>query len=329
MDSRTTAELRELRARRLIAQGLAATAARPPLTTPVEAARHMLAVQGQNYPAGIRALAIRAGVAPAEVLRGVDKREILRAWPQRGTLHFMPAEDARWLMRLCHPRAARAQEQRRPGLGITPEQYRHARDGLHAELRRRGREPMARPEIYELFTTLGISPEQGRGPHLLRAFGGEGEVVQGPKQGRYETFLHTDDLPVPHRELAGEAALAELGTRYFHSRGPATLKDLAWWTGLTMAQVKKARALAREVVEIELAGTSYVMGAWQHQVSGAELEAALATEHVLPAFDEYLLGYAGPRTEILPAGIAGEVLTRNGVSWDFTVAEGVITGRSG
>ena len=48
-------------------------------------------------------------------LAAVDGFEVVRAWPQRGTLHFLAAEDARWLMRLCNPRVARAQAARRPG----------------------------------------------------------------------------------------------------------------------------------------------------------------------------------------------------------------------
>ncbi|MGP6174154.1 DNA glycosylase AlkZ-like family protein [Corynebacterium sp. A21] len=323
------ADLAELRARRLIAQGLAPTAAREPLDAPVQAARHMLALQGQNHPAGIRAIALRAGVDLAEVLAAVDKREIIRAWPQRGTLHFMAAEDARWMMKLGLERVARAQALRRPQLGITDEQFETARGALHARLRELGGEPLPRPQVYELFASVGIPKDEGRGPHLIRAFGGEGEVVQGPKQGRHETFLHIEDLPVPQRVLEGDAALAELGTRYFHAHGPATVKDLIWWAGLTVKDAARAAALARDVVEIELAGVTYVMGTWQLKVSEAEQAAALKASYELPAFDEYLLGYAFPRAEVVTAEIAPTVLTKNGISWGFNVEDGVITGRTG
>lgn len=322
-------ELAELRARRLIAQGLAPAAARPRLSTPLQVARHLLALQGQNHAAGIRAIALRAGVGVAEVHEAIARQEITRGWPQRGTLHFMPTEDASWLMRLCNVRVAHAQAQRRPQLGITPEQFDRARTALHARLREQPGQPLSRSGIYELFETLGIPRDGNRGTHLIRALGGEGEVLQGPRAGREDTFLHIGDLPTPPRELAGEAALAELGTRYFHSHGPATLRDLAWWSGLTLKDTARARALARDVSEIELAGTTYVMGTWQREVTPEELTAALAPTLVLPAFDEYLLSYAGPRGEVLPAEIAPQVLTKNGISWDFNVSGGVVTGRAG
>ena len=315
--------LPELRARRLIAQGLAS-----PLRSAVGVARWMLALQGQTYPAGIRALSLRGPRDDAAVLAAVDAHEIVRAWPQRGTLHFLATEDVRWLMRLCNPRVARAQAQRRPGLGLTEEHVAVAREAFHAELlgRELG-EPLLRPRAYEVFAAAGVDPGDGRGPHLLRAFGGEGEVVQGPKAGAVETFVHVAQLPVTQRELEGDEALAELGTRYLHSHGPASVKDLVWWAGLTVAQARKAVALARDVVPLTVDGEEYWMGQWQEGVGKQELDAALAATHELPAFDEILLGY-GDKSLVLPEELRPEVLTKNGLSWPFIMSDGVVTGRA-
>lgn len=315
--------LPELRARRLIAQGLAS-----PSRSAVDAARWMLALQGQTYAAGIRALALRGPGDDAAVLAAVDAHEIVRAWPQRGTLHFLPAEDARWLMRLCNPRVARSQAQRRPRLGLTERHVAAAREALHAELLSRGlRDPLTRPRAYEVFAAAGVDPGEGRGPHLLRAFGGEGDVVQGPRSGAVETFIHVDRLPVAQRELEGDEALAELGTRYLHSHGPASVKDLVWWAGLTVAQAKRAVALARDVVPLVVDGEQYWMGAWQEGVDRRELDAARAVTHELPAFDEILLGY-GDKSLVLPEELRPQVLTRNGLSWPFVMVDGVVTGRA-
>ncbi|MDO5512063.1 winged helix DNA-binding domain-containing protein [Corynebacterium sp.] len=309
-------QLAELRARRIIAQGLHA-----PGRSAVEVARWMLGVQGQKYADGVRALALRGPRDEAEVLASIEKQEIVRGWPMRGTLHFLPAEDARWMMRLCGPRVARAQMQRRPGLGITEAQVEAAREALHSTLREG---PLTRPQVYEVFAAAGVDPTEQRGPHLVRAFGGEGDVVQGPRQGAVETFLHVDDLPVAQREVEGDEALAELGTRYAHSHGPVSVKDLVWWAGITVAQAKKAFSLARDVVEF---GEGYWMGEWQGGVDKHDLEEALAATYELPAFDEILLGY-GEKSYILPDELRPEVLTKNGLSWPFTVSGGVITGRA-
>lgn len=99
----TEISTRELLARRLIAQGLAGSAARPRCRSALGVARALLAVQGQTYPAGIRALALRSGRTDEEVLGEVAILRLVRSWPQRGTLHFLPAEDVRWLSRLLYP----------------------------------------------------------------------------------------------------------------------------------------------------------------------------------------------------------------------------------
>lgn len=309
-------QLAELRARRILAQGL-----HTPGRSAVEAARWMLGVQGQKYGDGIRALSLRGPRDDAAVLAAVDKHEVVRAWPMRGTLHFLPAEDARWMMRLCGPRVARAQAQRRPGLGLSESDVAVAREAFHSALRGGA---LTRPQVYEVFAAAGVDPADGRGPHLARAFGGEGDVVQGPRQGAVETFLHVDTLPVAQRELTGEEALAELGTRYLHSHGPASVKDLVWWAGITVAQAKQAVALARDVVEF---GDGYWMGEWQGGVDKRDLEEALATTYELPAFDEILLGY-GDKSLILADELRPQVLTKNGLSWPFLMVDGVITGRA-
>ncbi|WP_460490739.1 winged helix DNA-binding domain-containing protein [Corynebacterium nasicanis] len=309
-------QLAELRARRIVAQGLPSSG-----RSAAAAARWMLGVQGQKYADGIRALSLRGPRDDAAVLAVVDKLEIVRAWPMRGTLHFLPAEDVRWMTRLCGPQVARAQKQRRPGLGLSEDAVVVAREALHSALRGGA---LTRPEIYEVFAGAGVDPGDGRGPHLVRAFGGEGDVVQGPRRGAVETFLHVDDLPAAQRELEGDAALAELGTRYLHSHGPASVKDLVWWAGITVAQARRAVGLARDVVEF---GDGYWMGEWQRDVPAAELERALEQHYELPAFDEILLGY-GDKSLILPDALRPEVLTKNGISWPFTMRDGVITGRT-
>ena len=109
----------ELLARRLIAQGLAPSAARPSLASALDVAEHLLALQGQTYDAGITALALRAGCTDQEVLGEVADYRVVRCWPQRGTLHFMPAADVRWMSRLLYPRVTSSQKSRRPSLGLS------------------------------------------------------------------------------------------------------------------------------------------------------------------------------------------------------------------
>ena len=51
-----------------------------------------------------------------------------------------------------------------------------------------------------------------------------------------------------------DAALLELTRRYFVTRGPATLKDFAWWSGLTVADASRGVQIAGQSLEREVIG---------------------------------------------------------------------------
>ncbi|AYX81927.1 winged helix DNA-binding domain-containing protein [Corynebacterium jeikeium] len=356
-------QLAELRARRLIAQRLAASQARSDwntnLNSPALSATHgMVALQGQNYSNGVNAIALRSGSTTDDVLAAISSYDIVRCWSQRGTLHFVSAQDAGAIMRLTNPRIEKAAARRRTTLGLSQDDVQTARAAFHSELRSRGlSDPLTRTEAYEVFADHGIDPTEQRGPHLLRTFGGEGAVVQGPRKGSEDTFVLLADVTFKgglsanttegsSTEHSAESTLADIAWRYVNSRGPICVADFAWWLGLTKTQAKKAFKLIDHLIapfsldssasphtptDTEFTGeglaqNEYFMPAWQQNVAEAELEAALSLTLRLPAFDEYLMGY-GSRTEVLPESLRNQVLTRNGISWPFVVEEGVITGR--
>ncbi|WIM73372.1 crosslink repair DNA glycosylase YcaQ family protein [Corynebacterium suedekumii] len=136
-------------------------------------------------------------------------------------------------------------------------------------------------------------------------------------------FLHVDQLPVPQLKITGDEALAELATRYIRSHGPVSMKDLVWWSALTVAQAKEAFGLAQGVIGF---GDEHLMADWQADVTPAELRAALDRDYELPAFDEILLGY-GDKSLILPDEHRPRVLTKNGLSWPFRMSGGMVVGR--
>lgn len=304
----------ELLARRLIAQGLAPSAARPSLASALDVAEHLLALQGQTYDAGITALALRAGCTDQEVLGEVADYRVVRCWPQRGTLHFMPAADVRWMSRLLYPRVTSSQKSRRPSLGLSEDMVAAASEALHGA----ATEPLTRTEVYEIFAEVGVAPTEGRGSHLLRAFGGAGDLVQGPKAGNQETFLHVDALPSVQRKP--EKPLSELAQRYVEGHGPVSVADLQTWSKLSKSQATKALA-STEATTVSHDGQTLWMAGWQEDVTASEIDGALKIRLELPAFDEYLLGYAN-KEWIVPDEIRANVLTRNGLSWPWVMEGG-------
>ncbi|KQB83577.1 DNA glycosylase AlkZ-like family protein [Corynebacterium oculi] len=312
----------ELLARRLIAQGLAGSAARPGYANALDVARRVLALQGQTYQAGIRALALRSGLSDADVLDEVAALRVVRSWPQRGTLHFLAAEDARWLSRLLYPRVAGSQRGHRVRLGLSDADVNRARDALHSALMARDRTPLPRAEAYAVFCEAGIDPDQGRGSHLLRIFSGEGDVVQAPAwapRRRSCTWItcRASLWRTPVRRLWWNWARATLpGTGRWRWR--------ISWPGPGSPRPRPRRPLPRPggTTRVRCEGVDYWMAAWQERVTTAEVEAALSLRLELPAFDEYLLGYANKQM-VLPEHLRDNVLTRNGLSWPWVMEGGV------
>jgi hypothetical protein len=321
----------ELRARRLIAQLLAPSAARPEPGSLAETATWLTAVQAQNAAAGREALALRTGsdsLSPADLTAA----GVVRSWSQRGTHHYLPARDVRWITLLCSPRVQRASAKRRGQLGLTDADVELGRASLLDALA--DGTSLTRPQCYGVFRDAGVDPDGGRGPHMLRHFGGEGDIIQGVPAGREETFvLHDVAVSDPVR-LTGQDALGTLATRYFHSRGPATVKDFAWWTGVTVTDAKKGTALAVASGSVTEAsaddGRTMYLADWQADVTAAELADAVSPEHAdisLPAFDEYLMAYTN-RSDIITPDVTVEVgPTKNGLVRPSVLRAGVVTGR--
>ena len=327
----------DIRARRLIAQLLAPSAAHPlsPATASLsDVASWMTAVQSQNAAAGRDVLALRSGRDAGSVsAQDLAAADIVRNWSQRGTHHLLPARDVRWITQLCAPRVQRASEKRRGNIGLTDADVDLCRAALSDALA--DGTTLTRTQCYGIFRGAGVDPDGGRGSHMLRHFGGEGDIIQGVPEGSVETFVLHDAAVAEPAEFKGQDALRELAVRYFRSRGPATVKDFAWWTGLTVTDAKKAAALALEssteggtVIEATTEdGRSVLLADWQVDVSPAELADALRPDILLPAFDEYLMGY-GDRSDAISPEVTTEVgPTKNGLVHPSLMQDGQVTGR--
>src|SRR6202007_3360668 len=63
------------------------------------------AMQAQEYAGALWAIGLRAtGATQASVEKALADGTIVRTWPMRGTLHFVAAEDVRWMLELLTPR---------------------------------------------------------------------------------------------------------------------------------------------------------------------------------------------------------------------------------
>ena len=302
---------------------------RPGLAAPAEVVRWFGAVQAQELPGALYAVGLRLPDATEDAVeRAIAERRIVRTWPMRGTIHFVPAEDAQWMLRLLARRTNQQAASVYRRAGLTPEDF--ARAGATLTRALQGGRLLTRKELYATLEAAGIAASgEQRGPHLLGYWAREGLICLGPRQGKQPTFTLLDEWVPSPRALEGDAALAELALRYFASHGPATERDFAWWSGLTLTETRRGMAQVAGQFEREtLAGQPYWFTA-----PPAPVLAPTRDVHLLPQYDEFTVAYrdrsiardpAFPDDPFLMLGPVVVVDGRVTGTWKRTLAKGSV-----
>jgi hypothetical protein len=300
-----------LRAQRVIGQQL---------SSPEETVRWMGALQAQDYGQALWAIGVRTkGATRASIEKSIADVKILRTWPMRGTIHFVPPEDAKWMVQLTAERMIRADGYRQQQLGLNQHIIEKCRQ-LFIEAMKGGKR-VSRPALMEIMEKAGVRTEGQRGYHILWSIAQTGTTCLGPLEGKQQTFMLLDECVPKHTRLTRDEALAELAKRYFTSHGPATVADFAGWTNMTLADAKLGLEHAKRHLSPEtIDGQEY----WQGRDSKSSPDSTEVL--LLPGFDEFMLGYKN-RNAILATDDATKVVPgKNGIFLPIMVLNGQIIG---
>jgi hypothetical protein len=277
---------KEVVLRRLVNQGLLTG-----FTSAAEVVRWMGCVQAQDYAMGKWGVGLRfSGATDAGIEADFDAGRILRTHVLRPTWHFVLPEDIGWMVRLTGPRVRAGALSMQRQMGIDKAVLLKSKKILTKALEA----PMTRAELAVLFSRAKINTDEIRMGLLMMDAELEGLICSGPRKGKQFTYRLLTERGL---DLSGDAALGELARRYFVSRGPATVADLAWWGGLSLAQAKRGAEVARGLPDCEVVdGREYWFGAASARGAGAGAESAGAgaarrSVLLLPAWDEYTVAY--------------------------------------
>lgn len=292
----------------------------------------MLAMQAQDPLGVLWALSLRSSnsgeaTQPTETRVSADLAQgrIVRNRPSRGTLQVTSPEDLHWLTETLSQRSNAAGRKRRGDLGVTEEMTQRVEEVLRAELAD-GR-VQTRPELVAACASAGVTLDGSQAGHILRHHTEQMTIVFAEPRGRTDTFALADGWIGERRSLDRPQALAEVATRYFGARGPATPQCLGWWANLTMGDVRAAIEGAGAALEqVDLGGTPMVLPAGSAGLPAAEVDAALAEPMLLPPFDEYLLGYRNREAQITSERLDAVVPGRNGMFKPILVVDGEVVG---
>ena len=242
-------------------------------------------VQAQEYAAAKWALALRmrGNVTADAIERAFNDGRIVRTHVLRPTWHFVAAADLGWLLQVSREHVPRRMAYAYRSLGLDSATRVRA-----AELFERALGDGAHLTRRELGACLERNRMKAKGISLalLTIYAElEGVMCSGAQRGRELTYAslstRVESRPVPSRD----EALAELTRRYLRSHAPATIRDFVWWSGLSTKDVKRGLEIIGAKEDV-IDGYAY----WRSNRVVSRRQ-SLATAHLVPIYDEYLVAY--------------------------------------
>ena len=290
--------------------------------SPATVVNRAVALQGQDLPAVLRAIALRSrpGTTVQDVRDAFDRGGLVRGWPMRGTLFATTPEYLAVLLAHTAERIHRATLRRRKELDLDDATVSRARDLLREALSKR---PLRRAEVMALWEDGGIRTSGGPGYHLLMHLSVGGLAHWGPFDPERSEQLLTLSTAEPPEDP--EAALAAVVRGFVAARGPVTEADLAWWTKLPRAVLRRAVNAVEDLVDVVVEGVpAWVVG--EPQIPDASQPPGSTGVVLVPGFDEWILGYADRSLVASPAVLDAIVPGRNGIFRPAVLVDGVAVG---
>jgi hypothetical protein len=244
------------------------------------------AVQAQEYSPAKWAIGLRAnGITDADVEHAFNDGALLRTHFLRPTWHFVARADIRWMLALSAPRlhAVNAYYYRK----FEVDSRLAARSRIVLERALRDGHERTRAELASMLRRGGIAADGIRLAYLMMRAELDAVICSGPRRGNQFTYALFEERVPPAPTLKRNDALAELTRRYFSSRGPATIHDFVWWSGLTVREAKVGLEEVKAGLEEDrIDGRSY----WFVE-SSAPHRAVSGSVYFLPTYDEFGIGY--------------------------------------
>lgn len=243
------------------------------------------AIQAQEYAQTKWSIGLRLPQLNDKAIeKEISDGRLIRTHLLRPTWHLVAAADLRWLLMLTAPRVNAINAYMYRKMEIDAALFKRCHRIITKALE--GNNHLTREELQHALANHKIKAEGTRLVCILMESELRSLICSGAKRDKQFTYALLDERVAPVKEKTKDEALAELTRRYFKSRGPASIKDYATWSGLTIADCRKG---------IGLAGSSFV----QEKV-GDDLYYLDATAGIprvpqgiqlLPIYDEYVMGY--------------------------------------
>ncbi len=289
------------------------------VASPTALVAWMGAMQAQDYEMSKWAMGVRLpNHTEGSIEAALNNGEVLRTHLLRPTWHLVAPQNIRWMLELSRPQIEKIVDGYNKRLGLDFS----IRDKSNTIIEKALDEQpnLTRNELMKELENHGIIASDIRAAHLMFHAELTGLVCSGIRKGKHLTYALLDKQVPLTQPLLREEAITKLAKLYFQSHSPATLKDFAWWSGLSITESRKAIENIKEDLEtFQIEKTVYYV------FPSKTIETNKKDILLLPAFDEYMVSYTD-RTAALPVAYTKQAITSNGIFSPIIVHHGKVIG---
>ncbi|WP_285057044.1 winged helix DNA-binding domain-containing protein [Pedobacter ginsengisoli] len=297
------------------------------LDKPEEVVNWMVAMQAQEYSMAKWAIGLRLkDTTETEVEKAYNEGLILRTHLMRPTWHFVSPEDIRWLTELSAPRIRQAMAYYERELNLDSKLFSKCSDIIGRSLEDGGH--MTRNALSEELEKHNIKLDGLQMGHVMMNAETECLVTSGPREGKQFTYALFNSRAPQSKSLSKEEALYELGSRYFRSRGPATLKDFSVWSGLSITDAKKGESMLDTTVfaKTQVGDATYILHRETLDKVTELSSEKIQRDFLMPDYDEYGMSYIDRSAIYDPSKAPAGMSRDNPVFNRLIILDGVIEG---
>lgn len=303
---------------RLLSQQLSS----PQFNTPTEVVNHMGAMQAQDYRMMRWAVMMRTKKPSAELFnKAYNSGEIIRLHLLRGTWQIVSAKDYWWLLTLCAHKAEKIIKgwMKSNKVIISDKELHTTREILLQEAEVKG--SATKNDFATALSERGITMDSHRLSYHIRLAELNGTLCSGNLSPMQATYSLTETKVKHTSPMNKDEMLVLLARKYFQSHSPATIEDFVWWSGMNVADCKKAI----ELLTAELHKETWKGYAFYLHESCRTRGFRKGNTLLLPPFDEYLIGYKS-RSLVISPDHTQYAYTNNGIFFPVIAHDGRICG---
>ncbi|MFI5153282.1 MAG: winged helix DNA-binding domain-containing protein [Chitinophagales bacterium] len=246
----------------------------------------LTAMQAQEFPMAKWAIGLRLpGINEEKIEADFNQGAFLRTHMLRPTWHFVTPKDIQWVLKLTSPNIHAFNGYYYRQAALSPSDFKKATRIFEKTLA--GENFLSRANLQSILEKNKIKADGLRLGLIFMFAELEGLICSGPRIGKQFTYALLEERIKGSIAFNPKQPLDELTRRYFSTRGPATIQDYIWWSGLKATQAREGvDRLKKEFKNEKIAGREYI-----YLPANRSKQENILSCFLLPDYDEYGISY--------------------------------------